>query len=150
MSSGRPLASLTERNSDYDGISLAVTPASFSLWPSFSVDTPDQTYKRRNPWIQHWAAITPLIVGGLGPTLTLLAISGCADNWRVIQLPSGLYVAEKDATWVLVCTGLAIVIGFIANVFMLLRMMGRGNPKHMQNLSIILWTVECKCRLQSH
>jgi hypothetical protein len=102
-----------------------------------------QTDAKQQSWIMHWASITPLICGGLGPVLTLMALSGCADRWRAENFPGGHTVPEDDPTWVVCITAVAIVIGFTANVLLLMRMMGRGNPKLIQYWSIGLWTLEC-------
>ena len=75
--------------------------------------------------------------------MTLMALSGCADKWRSEEV-SGVVIDEPDPKWVAAVAAVAIVVGFIANIFLLMRMMGRGNPKHMQYLSITLWTIECK------
>lgn len=118
-----------------------------SQYPSFSIGIPSTPPKQKRrhrlkTWIQYWASITPLICGGLGPTVTLMALSGCADKWRSEDI-LGQPVTEPDPLWVVVVTAIAIVVGFIANTFLLIRMMGRGDPKLMQYLSIILWTLEC-------
>jgi hypothetical protein len=135
------------RTWDDDGTHSSLVPPILSEEPSFSIDTANctriKTKHRLNPWVQHWASITPLIVGGLGPTITLLAISGCADAWRVDEFPNGIHVSEKDKKWVIACTAIAIVVGFFANLFLLFRMVGRGSPKYMQYLSISLWSLEC-------
>jgi hypothetical protein len=93
--------------------------------------------------LRYWASISPLICGGFGPTLTLMAISGCADRWRTENLPDGTVITEKDPEWVVAITAVAIVVGFFANIFLLMRMLGRANPKYMQYLSIALWALEC-------
>jgi hypothetical protein len=111
---------------------------------SFNSATANEHHRRRHiSWIQYLASITPLICGGLGPTLTLMAISGCADHWRAEELPDGHFLVERDPQWVIASTAVAIVVGFIANIFLLMRMLGRANPKHMQNLCIGLWFLEC-------
>jgi hypothetical protein len=117
----------------------------FAREESFSLAPPPPTHRRHrfHSWLLYWASITPLICGGLGPTLTLMAISGCADKWRSETFPNGITIAEEDPIWVCIVTALAIVIGFIANIFLLIRMMGRGNPKHLQYGAIILWILEC-------
>ena len=58
-------------------------------------------------------------------------------------LADGRVISEKDPPWVIGVTASAIVVGFIANVFLLLRMLGRGNPKYVQFTCIALWTLEC-------
>ena len=60
-----------------------------------------------------------------------------------MEMPDGSHVSEKDPRWVVGITALAIVIGFIANILLLLRMMGRGNPKIIQYWTIVLWMTEC-------
>ena len=95
----------------------------------------------------YWASITPLICGGLGPTVTLIALSGSADRWRTENLPDGTARTERDPTWVVASTAVAVVAGFIANIFLFMRMVGRGNQKHMQYMCIALWALECTYRL---
>ncbi|SRR6266496_3028240 len=111
--------------------------------PSYSIGIPHSSKKSHSSWLRYWASITPLICGGLGPTLTLMAISGCADRWRTENSPNGTVTTEMNPRWVVAITAVAIVVGFIANIFLLMRMLGRANPKHMQNMSIALWTLEC-------
>jgi len=72
-----------------------------------------------------------------------MAISGCADRWRAENFPNGTVKTEKDPDWVVATTAVAIVVGLFANIFLLMRMLGRGNPKYMQYMSITLWTLEC-------
>jgi len=111
---------------------------------SFNSTTGLEHHRRRHiSWIQYMASITPLVCGGLGPTLTLMAISGCADRWRTEDFPDGRVLVERDPPWVLATTAVAIVLGFLANIFLLMRMLGRANPKHMQYLCIGLWFLEC-------
>ena len=71
-----------------------------------------------------------------------MALSGCADKWRDEDIGDRT-IDDKDPKWVVATTSLAICIGFIANVLLLARMMGRGNPKYMQYGSIVLWVIEC-------
>lgn len=114
--------------------------------PSFSFGDPSDdappSSRKGTTWLQYVASITPLICGGLGPTITLMALSGCADKWRDEEIGDRT-IDEKDPKWVVATTSLAICIGFIANVLLLARMMGRGNPKYMQYGSIVLWVIEC-------
>lgn len=120
--------------------------ATFSSSPSRSaglLHASKKLHTAHTSRLRYWATISPLICGGLGPTLTLMAISGCADRWRTETLPDGTVITEKDPTWVVAITAVAIVVGFFANIFLLMRMLGRANPKHMQYMSIALWTLEC-------
>jgi len=94
-------------------------------------------------WLLHLASITPLICASFGPVVTLLALSGCADRWRVFDNGNGTVFDEPDPPWVVATTVTAIVVGLVANTFMLLRMVGRGHPKWDQNISIVLWLTEC-------
>ena len=137
-----------EGRSDVQTNDISIAPSEIVPANSepFSTGLPLTHTERHPSWIQYWASVTPLIVGALGPTLTLLAISGCADKWRVRVFPAGLDVPVRDPRWVIGLTATAILIGFIANIFLLLRMIGRGNPKYMQDLSILLWTLECISR----
>lgn len=114
--------------------------------PSLSIATRHIEKKVHKSWLKYWSSITPVICGGLGPLVTLLALSGCADKWRT-KTVDGIAVEERDPKWAMVTTAVAIVLGFIANIFLLMRMMGRGNPKHMQYWSIFLWTMECNYSL---
>lgn len=108
-----------------------------------STHSPSERKKHR-PWFLYWASITPLLCGAFGPVLTLLALSGCADRWRMyVTKEGGGQLFEKDPRWVIAVTALAIVVGLIANILLLLRMLGRGNPKHLQLFAIILWLLEC-------
>jgi hypothetical protein len=93
-------------------------------------------------WLLYWASITPLVCGAMGPTVTLFALSGCVDRWRALEV-NGVQILEPDPGWVVAATVTALVVGLAANLFMLLRMASRGNPKWNQNLSIILWFTEC-------
>jgi hypothetical protein len=97
---------------------------------------------KHQTWLLYWASINPVICGALGPTLTLLALAGCTDRWRVFWVDGTSY-SEKDPKWVIATTVIAIVMGLLANVFLLLRMMARGNPALNQSMSIILWSLEC-------
>jgi hypothetical protein len=99
--------------------------------------------RRYGTGLLYWSSVTPLFCGALGPTLTLLALSGCLDRWRVLAMPDGSRTSERDPRWVVSITALAIIIGFVANILLLMRMMGRGNPKHIQYWTIALWVVEC-------
>lgn len=99
--------------------------------------------KKLRPWLLYWASITPLLCGAFGPVLTLLALSGCADRWRLYSTTDGKALLEKDPRWVIAVTALAIIVGLIANILLLARMLGRGNPKHLQWFAIILWLLEC-------
>ena len=101
------------------------------------------TGRKHRSWWHYWASITPLICGALGPVLTLLALSGCADRWRLYVTDNGVSMEEKDPKWVIAVTALAIMIGMFANILLLLRMLGRGNPKHLQIIAIVLWLLEC-------
>ena len=100
-------------------------------------------HRKHRPWLLYWASITPLLCGALGPVLTLLALSGCADRWRMYVAPDGSDLFEKDPRWVIGVTALAIIVGLFANILLLLRMLGRGNPKHLQIFAILLWFLEC-------
>jgi hypothetical protein len=128
-------------NADND-FSLATTQP-FSAATSYSIDAINPKRHRQISWLLYWASITPLICGGVGPTLMLMAISGCADRWGTKHLSDGTIISERDPAWVIGVTATAIVIGFIANIFLLMRMLGRANPKYMQYASIVLWTLEC-------
>ena len=99
--------------------------------------------KKHRPWLLYWASITPLLCGAFGPVLTLLALSGCADRWRLYATTDGETLSGKDPKWVIAVTALAIIVGLIANILLLARMLGRGNPKHLQWFAIILWLLEC-------
>ena len=99
--------------------------------------------KKHIQWRIYWVRITPLICGGLGPMLTLLSLSGCVDPWRIENLPNGTTRTDKDPNWVIAIIVAALVLGLIANIFLLLTMLGRANQKYMQRLSITLWTLEC-------
>jgi len=125
-----------------DDFSLATSPTS-SAPLSDSIGAIHPKRHRQISWLLYWASITPIICGALGPTLTLMAISGCADRWRTKHLSDGTIISEPDPAWVIGVTATAIVVGFIANIFLLMRMLGRANPKYIQYATIILWTVEC-------
>src|SRR5215471_9331380 len=62
--------------------SMGLRNPTLSSSPSYSIGLARAPKKSRTSWLRYWASITPLICGGLGPALTLLAISGCADRWR--------------------------------------------------------------------
>lgn len=117
--------------------------ATLSSSPSYSIGLPRTSKKSHASWIRYWASITPVICGGLGPTLTLMAISGCADRWRTKSFPDGTVITEKDPNWVIAITAVAIIVGLFANLFLLMRMLGRANPKYMQHMTIALWILEC-------
>ena len=119
------------------------TPRTTHSFNSTTSAQPPRHHRKHVSWIQYWASITPLVCGGLGPTLTLMALSGCADHWRTEDLADGRILVERDPAWVVAATAVAIVIGFIANIFLLMRMLGRANPKYMQYLCIIMWSIEC-------
>jgi hypothetical protein len=121
-----------------DDLSLAIEPSIDTL----SISQLPEEVHHHVSWSLYLASITPLICGGLGPTLTLLALSGCADRWRVATI-DGLLIEDPDPKWVTITTSVAVAIGLVANIFLLMRMLGRGNPKHMQWLCIILWFLEC-------
>jgi hypothetical protein len=147
MSNEDDQTSSTRRQSErpsntYDDFSLATTQP-FSAATSDSIVSINPKRHRQISWLLYWASITPVICGGLGPTLTLMAISGCADQWRAKHLSDGTIISERDPSWVIGITTTAIVVGFIANIFLLMRMLGRANPKYMQYASIVLWTLEC-------
>src|ERR1700721_2812130 len=55
-------------------------------------------------WLLRLAQITPLICGAIGPVVTLLALSGCADQWRVFENEDGTEFSEPDPKWVIVPT----------------------------------------------
>jgi hypothetical protein len=99
--------------------------------------------RRHRAGLLYWSSITPLFCGALGPTLTLLALSGCLDRWRVLEMPDGSRASDRDPRWVVGITALAIITGFVANILLLSRMMGRGNPKYIQYATIALWVLEC-------
>jgi hypothetical protein len=99
--------------------------------------------RRQRTNLLYWSSLTPLFCGGLGPTLTLLALSGCLDHWRAYEMPDGTTTSERDPRWVVGVTALAIIVGFVANILLLLRMIGRGNPKLLQLWAIALWLLEC-------
>lgn len=99
--------------------------------------------RRQRTSLLYWSSLTPLFCGGIGPTLTLLALSGCLDHWRVYEMPDGSSTSDRDPHWVVGVTALAIIVGFIANILLLLRMIGRGNPKLLQLWAILLWLLEC-------
>jgi hypothetical protein len=94
-------------------------------------------------WLLHLASVTPLICGSIGPVVTLLALSGCADEWREHVDADGKVLSEPDPRWVVATTVTALVMGVVANLFMLLRMTGTGPSKWNQNISISLWILEC-------
>jgi len=121
--------------------------------PSLAIDTsqtpssslrshPTEQIHQHISWPRYLASNTPIICGGLGPTITLLALSGCADRWRTAVI-NGRLIEDPDPKWVVIVTSIAIAVGFLANVFLLLRMLGRGNPKYMQFLCVVLWALEC-------
>ena len=93
-------------------------------------------------WFLYWISITPMVCGAQGPVLTLLTIAGCVDQWRII-LENGERTNSENPRWVVGVTALTIIIGLIPNLFLSLRMMGRGNPKYLQIWSIGLWALEC-------
>ena len=55
----------------------------------------------------------------------------------------GTSFSERDPRWVIASTAVAISVGVFANIFLLLRMMARGNPAFNQYMSIALWLLEC-------
>ena len=100
--------------------------------------------RRRKTHLLYWANITPLICGALSPISILLGLSGCADPWRVMKLPDASYDSEKNPQWVVATTASAVVIAFTANILLLMRITGRGNPYPMQFWTVILWILECR------
>src|SRR5208282_1206307 len=99
-SSGSPSPALHPTFS-VDTFSSPSTPQTPST-PSFSLSTPppSETPRKSTEWLQYIASITPLICGGLGPTITLMALSGCADEWRDEQI-DGRNLADRDPKWVI-------------------------------------------------
>jgi potassium channel subfamily K len=139
------MSASTSRNASLsdDIASAAIAPSRTTSRTSFSIAAiPTADLHQHISWPRYLASITPLICGGLGPTITLLALSGCADRWRT-ETVGGDFIQDGDPTWVVVVTAIAIAIGLLANVFLLMRMLGRGNPKYMQINCILLWAIEC-------
>src|SRR5436190_7299590 len=116
------------RNLDLSRISLASSAS--------------QSWSNHLHRLLYWASITPIICGALGPALTLLAISGCVDNWRAVGFADGSQLDEVDPAWVIAPTATAIILGLAANILLLVRMTGNRNFKFLQYWSIILWTLE--------
>ena len=56
------------------------------------------------------------------PISTMLG--GIVDNWRTGSFPDGTVRAENNPQWVVAITAVAIVVGFFANIFLLMRMLG--------------------------
>ena len=120
--------------------------------PSFSRNTHQKSQKLTSlstlrfskpaDWLLYTASIAPLICGAVGPTVTLFALSGCVDEWGYINLPDGLIIKEKDPTWVVATTVTALLIGFLANILLLVRLLGRGESNYTVHLSIILWILQ--------
>jgi hypothetical protein len=109
-----------------------------------STSTLSSAFALSNPlhWLLYFSSIGPLICGGVGPAVTLLALSGCVDKWKFITLPDGSVVKEEDPSWVIATTVSALLIGFIANVVLAVRLLGMGNPNHAQYWSITLWITQ--------
>lgn len=126
---------------DRNVVSPEIVPSSPDNRPG--CEHPYRLKRRHTSWKLYWVSITPLICGGLGPMLTLLALSGCVDPWRFENLLNGTTRTDKDPKWVIAIIGVALFVGLIANIFLLLTMLGRANQKYMQLLSIALWTLEC-------
>ena len=121
-------------------------PRNFHLSEISLASTTSHTLSGPLHWLLYWASITPIICGGLGPALTLLALSGCVDSWRALALPDGSQLKEGNPVWVIVPTTIAIIFGLIANILLLLSMTGNRNPKYtkyIQYCAIILWILEC-------
>jgi len=87
--------------------------------------------------------IISLICGSLSPITLLMGLSACADSWRVVRSPDGIYEYEKNPQWVVATMVSAVVIGVIAGVLLLMWMMGRGNTNPVQYWTLILWILEC-------
>jgi len=128
-------------------LNLAIGPSQASTFAL--VNYPTEHVRQHISWPRYLASITPLICGGLGPTITLLALSGCADRWRT-EVIDGRLIEEPDPKWVIIVTSVAISVGFLANIFLLLRILDRGNPKHLQILCIVFWALECLPPPRSH
>jgi hypothetical protein len=94
-------------------------------------------------WTWYMISLTPLISGALGPAATLLAISGCIDTWRALGLSDGSHINDHDPQWVRIPTLIAILVGVIANVLLLIRLLlSIHHPRHLQLWSIVLWILE--------
>lgn len=121
-------------------------PRNFHLSEISLASTTSHTLSDPLHWLLYCVSITPIICGGIGPALTLLALSGCVDSWRALPLPDGSQFNEGDPVWVIVPTTIAIIIGVIANILLLVSMTGNRNPKHTKHIqycAIILWILEC-------
>jgi len=87
--------------------------------------------------------ISPLISGTFGPVSVLMALSGCIDHWRIISLPDGSKVIDADPLWVIIPTSIAIMLGAVANSFLLLRLLnGKAVSRDYMLYSSVFWFLE--------
>ena len=95
-------------------------------------------------WRQYLLSLTPLICGAIGPVAILLAISGRIDPWRAASLSDGSQVSDGYHDWVRTPTLIAIIMGVIANIFVLARLLVQDqHPQHLQYWSLLFWVLEC-------
>ena len=106
--------------------------------------TASQPQGPRITGVQYLRGLAPVFGGVLGPTSLLMGLSGCIDTWRSARLPDGTHVEESDPIWVIIPAAIAMVIGVVANLLLIAKLLdGRRHTYYLLNASITLWVLEC-------
>ncbi|CAG7561939.1 unnamed protein product [Fusarium equiseti] len=92
----------------------------------------------------------PMIAGTLGPVASAFSICSLAEPWRQNLVPGSDIqdaVNVPDPSWLVVIEGIQLLIGIIANLFLLLNMARRVRFGLALPVTIVGWYTSSICRI---
>ncbi|KAJ4042596.1 hypothetical protein NW763_011414 [Fusarium oxysporum] len=116
-----------------------------------------QTEKLHNGDVSHepsrwWFLSTafPMIAGTLGPVASAFSICSLSEPWRQSLISGGNIedaVDVPDPSWLLIIEGIQLLVGIIANLFLLLNMAKRVRFGLALPITIFGWYTSSICRI---
>ncbi|KAF5703614.1 Outward-rectifier potassium channel TOK1 [Fusarium mundagurra] len=92
----------------------------------------------------------PMIAGTLGPVASAFSILSLAEPWRQSLIAGGNTedaVDVPDPSWLLIIEGIQLLVGIIANLFLLLNMARRIRFGLALPITIVGWYTSSICRI---
>ncbi|KAK2686119.1 hypothetical protein QWA68_015182 [Fusarium oxysporum] len=92
----------------------------------------------------------PMIAGTLGPVASAFSICSLTEPWRQSLVPGGDIqeaVDVADPSWLLIIEGIQLLVGIIANLFLLLNMARRICFGLALPITIVGWYISSICRI---
>ncbi|KAG8349540.1 hypothetical protein FVEN_g12226 [Fusarium venenatum] len=124
---------------------------------NFSTGNITNTEKLRNDDVSQelsrwWFLSTafPMIAGTLGPVASAFSICSLAEPWRQSRVPAGEIqnaVPVPDPSWLLIIEAIQLLVGIIANLFLLLNMARRVRFGIALPTTIVGWYASSICRI---